>query len=228
LRSRPRPASAIRERTPPGQRTDTPMFVSARSHRCASERPTTPYFAVVYEAIPGVAPGRRPAMDAVFTKCPASPEASIRGRNASILWMTAVQVAAKDPVPVRLRHVVCEFESDDPRAVADWVGATQLCVGRFGERLDGVSIGNVSLHSEGLHALRARLTSDRPIPPPPPVTTATLPRICSMIWSLASPPLARSRKYPSSTRRLLATSRPCISYRYGFTASERACAPPWW
>ena len=46
--------------------------------------PTTPYLAVEYEEMPGVAGATRPAMEAVFTMWPPSPAATMPGRNAWI------------------------------------------------------------------------------------------------------------------------------------------------
>ena len=78
----------MRVGTTPGHSTDTPMEEPAarRSWWSVSLRATTPTLATLYGAMVGMA--NRPAIDAVLTTCPGSPEASMRGTNALTPWIT--------------------------------------------------------------------------------------------------------------------------------------------
>ena len=67
--------------TIPGQSTEALTPEPSSSPCSVSVMPMTPYFAAVYEMMPGAASGIRPAIDDVFTMCP-SPCSTRPGRNA--------------------------------------------------------------------------------------------------------------------------------------------------
>ena len=201
-----RSLSRIRVGIQPGHRTDTPIGAPSPSRsRCSDRgqprrrRPSPP------RTRPGSASGSRPATDAVFTMCPGSPWASMRGTKARMPWITpqrstpttqsqssSVSAHARAALHRRRRCCTARGRRRTPRSVTSASRSSASALGDVGD--DGPHLVPAVRRARRLRSaapLRRRPCTTRipsapkrcaiarPSPLAAPVTTATRPASCS-------------------------------------------------